>query len=81
MPKVDHEKQLLFKCCCHGHIFEVFWDEDDDESVWFHYYSNTSSLWSALKWWFTSGRCWNGDVLLDKKDLIEIRDVLNKYVK
>ncbi len=78
--QIDKNEQLLFKCNCHGHIFEVFYDKDDDQQVWFQYSTETASLWQAIKWWWKDGRCWSGDVILDKKDLIDMRDAFNKYI-
>lgn len=80
MPHINPDEQLLFKCRCHNHILEVFWDDTDSDGVWFHYYAETPTLWQALQWWWRSGRCWNGDVLLDKEDLVLLRDALNKHI-
>ena len=81
------DNELHITCSCHTH--ELHFEKDDELSVWFvsfwqRGYTNESSwsyrfrcIWHILK----TGRPYGDEVILEKKDLIELKEYLEEQIK
>jgi hypothetical protein len=78
------EKRLFIRCNCGSHALELTWDEEFGwlEMAQWHYASSSSPLpfKERLRWiWriLTTGKPWTDSVLLDKKEIEQLKNYLS----
>lgn len=83
--KKDNELHLT--CSCHTH--ELHFEKDSEDDMWYisfwqrGYISETSwryrlkCIWHILK----NGRPYGDEVILDKKDLVELKEYIDEQIK
>ena len=81
------DNELHITCSCHTH--ELHFEKDDELSVWFvsfwqRGYTSESTwsyrlrcIWYILK----TGRPYGDEVILEKKDLIELKEYIEEQIK
>lgn len=80
-------KNIQLKCQCSCEALEFQYDQEETDgqyyvSIWRKGYQSPLSFKERLRWcWniLTTGKLWGDEVVLDKKQILQLKNWLNKH--
>ena len=80
-------KNIQLKCQCSCEALEFQYDQEETDgqyyvSIWRKGYQSPLSFKERLRWcWYllTKGKLWGDEVVLDKKQILQLKNWLNRH--